>query len=185
MIEVDQVLCDPVVGPSTAALAAGRALLLAQHVKARRLQLMLWDRLLNQKLTTYKNDQHTCLLDSLQFAAGQIPNMDLTPASRVDLVVISDMIEDCQSSPMGPGVHLDKHSIQREIQQVRQFPTGRIRLPQTKVYILIPPGSGAGPNDARVEDVETFWRVFLERCGVRPENLVISVGRVPEALLQD
>jgi hypothetical protein len=157
----------------------------AQHLSRRRLQLMRWDLLLTQKLAAYKDDQHTCLLDSVQFAAGQIPTMDLTPTSRINLVIISDMIEDCQSSPMGPGVHLDKRSIQREIERVRHFPIGRIRLPQIKVYIVIPSGSGAGPNDARLEDVETFWRAFVERCGLKPENLSISVGRVPEALLQE
>jgi hypothetical protein len=157
----------------------------AEHVTQRRLQLMRWDLLLAKKLASYKNDRHTCLLDAVQFAAGQLPAMELTAKSHVDLVLISDMIEDCQSSPMGPGVRLDKRSVKRETELVRHLPTTLIRLPQMHVYIVMPPGSGAGPNDARLQDVDDFWRAFLGRCGLRPQDVTITIGSLPAALLQD
>lgn len=153
-----------------------------ERVNDRRRQLQRWDILLDAGLGKHKNDAHTCLLDSVEFASKQLATLHLSQDSHVDLVFITDMIEDCPSNPLKVPIHLDKPSIKPEIELARQFPTGRIKLTNTRAYVVVPPDSKAHPRGPRMDDLEQFWRTFFSRCGIQPTDVTISLSRVPPDL---
>jgi hypothetical protein len=105
---------------------------------------------------------------------------------RTEVIVVSDMLEDCKSTPLGENVRLAKQSLRAEIQQAAVFRPGRIALSGTRITLILPGSYGAVPGPhPRIEELENFWRAFLANCRLErsasPE-VVVSPSLVPESL---
>lgn len=152
-----------------------------EHVSEHNRQLQKWDKRLDESVQEYKSNAHTCIMDSIEFASKQMAS-DQPKDSSTDLVFITDMIEDCPSTPLGVPTRLDKPTIKREIELASRFPTGRIKVTKAHVFILYPGDvEDRGPRKPRIDDLEQFWRTFVSRCD--NPNVMISLSGLPPALM--
>ena len=138
-----------------------------------------WARKIDGAFKHTKGNTQTCILNSAEFASTLLPKG--TALSRsVDLVFITDMLEDCPSTPFGGAVRFNKADIGREISQAAQFQEKKVDLSSAKVYMITPEGITPGPHVPRLELREKFWRTFFTRCGSTPE---LVRGTPPDTLL--
>jgi hypothetical protein len=156
-----------------------------ERITERRRQLQRWDSQLDNVVRNHNKEAHTCLLDAFEFASKQLRTLQASQDSRIDLVFVTDMIEDCVSTPLDLPIHLNKPVIRREIDLARQFPVRRIDLASAHVYIIVPPNTKARTSGPRIDELENFWRSFLSRCAVKPDEVTVSISRVPPQLIDD
>src|SRR5215467_6995042 len=109
-----------------------------------------------------------------------------------ELIFISDMIEDCPSTPLGVNIQLDKQSPVRDIKLLNSYATppdlSRLHLtiivPTAKDTASVSLGQRPDPRD-----LESFWKAVFARCGFKPddftnkEHYYWSPEGVPERLL--
>jgi hypothetical protein len=131
-----------------------------------------------------KRYQQTCILNLFEFAAGQLRANPLKPGTRADIVFITDMIEDCKSTPFGVPVRLSTASLKGNMKAAAGFPQGKVDLGGQRVTFILPPSDEASSGPRRT-DLEMFWRTFLTRCtaadAVAPE-IIVSASSVPNHL---
>jgi hypothetical protein len=125
-------------------------------------------------------------MNAFEFASNRIAAAPRSSEGRTEIVVVSDMLEDCKSTPLGESVRLEKQSLRAEIQHAVLFRPGHIVLSGTRITFILPGGYGTVPGPhPRVEELEQFWRGFLANCRLErsasPE-VVISPSLVPESL---
>jgi hypothetical protein len=110
-----------------------------------------------------------------------------------DLVIISDMVEECSDGPFGP-ISLNKPDPQNEIEFVRR--NGKTaslpNLSDVRITMIVPISEDR-PFDSNLRrtpshfDLKEFWRLILRYCGFKEEwfwdtNHVqwVSNGELPE-----
>jgi hypothetical protein len=90
-----------------------------------------------------------------------------------EIVVISDMLEDCGDSLLHGSLQLQKASIERELAAARALPREQLlRLDGASVTAILPTVPTSGQRVARppVHELKAFWRAVLDRCGDNAEN---------------
>lgn len=138
-----------------------------------------------------RDDRRTCILNAINFAGSQFK---LFPADKYDreLILISDMLEECNDTPLSRPIDIHKHDITQEIQLAKGFPEGtdlsgvkvNIITPVTEdTYIREDDGMRPPPNA-----LKEFWNTIFSRCNVTTEaqnNAAMylwSDGDLPESL---
>ncbi|MBN1347927.1 hypothetical protein JXJ21_00825 [candidate division KSB1 bacterium] len=117
-------------------------------------------------------DNRTCILNTLKFAENYFSQFD-TSRHDLELIYISDMIEECNNNPLKTQVEMDKHDISNEIDLANNFPL-HLALSHTRISIIIPTtketyqvSQQCRPN---LDDVEKFWKIILKFCGFKDEQ---------------
>jgi hypothetical protein len=116
--------------------------------------------------------QHTCISGALR-KAEEI-TVDPAVAANTEIVIVSDMLEDCKDSLLGGPLTLEKKSIAKELKAAAamQHTTRSPNLYGAAVTLLLSTGATSQPvvNRPPAEDLKTFWRLVLDRCGDRKED---------------
>lgn len=118
-----------------------------------------------------------------------------TPRDNVDLVVISDMVEECDDTPLGR-VSLNREDTAREMEMIRRSAPIYPSLSNVRITILYPSTEDSNyPNPRRTSsyyDLKEFWRLVFIRCGFKDEWFWdashfqwIATGELPERFRQD
>ncbi|HJQ31435.1 MAG TPA: hypothetical protein VJ866_04635 [Pyrinomonadaceae bacterium] len=119
-----------------------------------------------------RDDNRTCILNALNFAGNQLKQF---PAERYDreIVIISDMLEECTQTPLKRPVNIKKPNITQELNLAGDFPEGNdfshvrisIIVPVTpETYVRYAPG-----KKPPMGDLQAFWKGVFGRCKVPPE----------------
>lgn len=106
-------------------------------------------------------------------------------APGAEIVIVSDMLEDCHDSLLNTPLQLQKRSIQREIGMAESLATDALlRLNGASVTAILPTVPTSGQRVARppVHELKSFWRAVLDRCGDDPDNYRFGTT-VPKRLL--
>jgi hypothetical protein len=138
-----------------------------------------------------RDDNRTCILNALNFAENQFKQFSAERYDR-ELVIISDMLEECSVTPLKRPINIKKPDITQELKLAGEFPEGNdfsnvkisIIVPGTlETYVKYAPGKKP-PMGA----LQGFWKGILSRCKVPPEAekngmYSWSNGSVPASLL--
>lgn len=114
-------------------------------------------------------DNHSCILGTLSYAEGyfrQFPKADL------ELVYISDMIEECNETPFGRPINLAQSEIKKEIAEAQSLQMS-CDLGRARISVIIPTNDDtytAGMRPA-LSDVKQFWEKVFMKCGFDQDTL--------------
>jgi len=124
----------------------------------------------------------TCISGALRKA--QEVTIDASDTRPVEIVIVSDMLEDCDDSLLGRKVSLEKWSIDAELKAIRAMPQQPLlRLNGASVTILLPtvPTSQAATKRPAVHQLQDFWRAVLDRSGDRRDDFRLGT-EIPQRL---
>lgn len=116
-----------------------------------------------------KDPNRSCIINSIVRAAPFF-RQNRKIAKELDLVIISDMIEECARSPYQQTIQLNRGDITKDIRIAR----GKVDLPSlagVRVTLLTFSGSSA---NARVngrpspQQLEQFWKTVFSQAGLDP-----------------
>jgi hypothetical protein len=127
-------------------------------------------------------DKRTCILDAIVFAGNYFKSRK-EPGDRI-LVIASDMLEECNNTPLQSAIRLNKAVISQEIKAAARFPAS-LGLSKVRIVLLLPsdnPGKQPYPRP-RDEFLIEFWNTIFAKATGNPQ---ISpdwyVGRLPDWL---
>ncbi|PYQ29619.1 MAG: hypothetical protein DMF56_11690 [Acidobacteria bacterium] len=109
--------------------------------------------------------------------------MDLR--DTVEIVLVSDMLEDCDDSLLRTPLRLQKSSISQELKRARDLASGALLdLNGASVTAVLPTVPTSKQKVARppVHELKAFWRAILDHCGDQPANYRFGTG-FPKRLL--
>lgn len=114
------------------------------------------------------NVQSSCISGAIRRAAS---DMAAYAGRPVDVVIISDMVEDCGRSIGNGRVALTRPGISKEIASAQALTTRFADLHQADVYFLHPANlkAAVSPNarSATQQELESFWSALATRCNAR------------------
>jgi hypothetical protein len=118
-----------------------------------------------------KPDNHTCILYTLEFAQKIFKQFD-QQNTDFDLIYVSDMIEECNTTPMGKPISLRRGNISEAIKLAKNTKLN-LDLSYVRVSMLIPATdatytAGGRPNPS---DVQAFWEAVLAHSGFSEDSL--------------
>ncbi len=130
-------------------------------------------------------DNRTCIVNALSFASNYLStNYGDTQKYEPLLFIISDMVEECNSTPLpGQLLKMNKPDISEEIQKAKALsaeqpaPDGRrfgCRLADVTAYCVFPasPETPTVPRARRPDrdQVKEFWNAVFGVCGLKGEG---------------
>jgi hypothetical protein len=129
---------------------------------------------------------HTCISDAFRQAAQTVSQKQ--PLEDVEIVIVSDMLEDCSDSLLGGKLTLEKENIAAEIRRAARIPkdTLLIDLRGTPVIAVLP-ASGVSALRIRqppIDDVRRFWRAVLDHCNDDPNSFSLQTSLPQELEVQ-
>lgn len=118
----------------------------------------------------------SCIINSLERAMPFF-NEHRKQAKELDLVIISDMIEECAKSPYQQTIQLNRGDIQGEI----KIAQGKVNLPSlagVRVTMVMPSNGYADAKHVRppVRQLEQFWKAVFSQAGF-PLKEIQNTGR--------
>lgn len=122
-------------------------------------------------------DNRTCILNAVNFAANQLKDFSPEHYDR-ELIFISDMIEECDVTPLQRRINIRKGDISEEVKLASNFPKGtdlaRVRItiitPTTEdTYLKYQPGTRP-PMMA----LQEFWYNIFKQCSIPPNAFPVS-----------
>jgi hypothetical protein len=139
-----------------------------------------------------RDDMRTCILNAINFAGNQFQQFSADSYDR-ELIIVSDMLEECNDTPLGRPVNIHKHDITQEIELAKQFPQGT-DLSGVRIIIITPitEDSYIKEDDGRrppPNALKEFWGTIFSRCNVTPQNqknlqlYLWSFGDLPKDIL--
>ena len=152
--------------PSVESDATANRLTLWRAELATKLQDDL-DQLHRNRKTTEPDTLSSCITTALRRTAS----VTTRTTRRVDVFIVSDMIEECGTSLLGGQLSLMKRDITQEIKQAREF-KGRFPDLRRATFTLVRPQynvvTTAQAEHPTSADLERFWREVLARCNTDP-----------------
>lgn len=121
-------------------------------------------------------DDRSCILNTLYVVREAIAR---SPGSHVQIVYLSDMVEECASSPLGETFDLDRRDISQDIARVAGIVAEEVDcdanlLANASITVVMPTTStsalAAGRRPA-VRDLRRFWQTALGHCGLPTEEI--------------
>jgi hypothetical protein len=128
-------------------------------------------------------ERQSCILNSLHHARDRVENLTKS-RRRVELVYISDMLEDCTTNDTRRRIHFHPQTTPEDTKQalahVRRLPNRREWLKGARFTAILPP-SVAPATTAPLSD---FWREVMALHGaeVPPENSLVLYTSIPSHL---
>jgi hypothetical protein len=119
----------------------------------------------------------SCLSGALRRAANDILDLEERP---VDVVIISDMVEDCSHSIHGGRVALVRAGIRTEITAAMKLPSPYADLRKANVFFIYPAAVNSGLDlrrrSAPPQELQAFWTAVLSRCNAGRLRFVPGPG---------
>lgn len=114
-------------------------------------------------------DNRTCIINALGFASNFFHTNYRDAAYRLELYLISDMVEECSNTPLpGKVVKMNKNDISAEIRLADKLPPGW-NLSGVSIFCIFPAAidtpTVANKNRPGREDVKRFWNTIFKKCG--------------------
>lgn len=149
-------------------------------------QHAIWRDAVASKLTAMFNGpvngrNLTCVSGALQKADEILADA----GTDAEVIIVSDMLEDCKESLLGSALRLEKTSIVNEIHRAQSLPaTPLLNLNGASVTAILPtvPTSKQKVLGPPVSSLKIFWRAVLDRCGDRAANFRFGT-EIPQRLL--
>jgi hypothetical protein len=117
----------------------------------------------------HNTDNRTCILNSIAFAENYFRDYTDTAKFELELIYVSDMIEECNSTLLGRRVEMDKRDISGELRLAQAFQC-RYRMPHVSVKVFYPSTKETLQASQRlkpdVEQLKQFWEMTFNHCGV-------------------
>jgi hypothetical protein len=121
-----------------------------------------------------KPDNRTCILNTLVFAEDYFRQFNDPARYDLELIFISDMLEECNRTPLHTRIELAKRNLSKEIALARDAQLN-LNLSHVRITAIIPTtqetykaSPGRRPS---VEDVKEFWKNIFRKCGFTDESL--------------
>ncbi len=118
--------------------------------------------------TIPSNLPESCLARTLQRAARDIARVENRP---VDVVLITDMVEECNNSIGGGRVMLNHVHIESDIAAAKKEAGTFADLHGAAVYFIYPPGKKSGVNveqhRADSNELQAFWSAILSHSNLK------------------
>lgn len=119
-----------------------------------------------------QEDLRSCVLRSLRHASKAIQNAEESHGAPVEVVFISDMIEECRETPFGSAVRLTKTSIGKQTETAGDLSFANLR--RSRVTVVLPrvlnDQQGRRADHPTSDKVETFWMVVFKRANADMSN---------------
>lgn len=138
-----------------------------------------------------RDDNRTCILNALNFAGNQFKQFSAEKYDR-ELVIVSDMLEECSDTPLRRQINVKKPDITQELKLAGDFPEWN-DFSNVKITIITPVTldtyiKHAPGKKPPMRDLQDFWKAIFTRCKVSPEAekngmYSWSNGSVPAYLL--
>lgn len=120
-------------------------------------------------------DDRSCILNTLYVAREVIAR---SPGSHVQILYLSDMVEECASSPLGETFDLDRRDISDDIARLAGIGADEIDcdanlLANASIAVVMPTTSTsalAAERRPAVRDLRKFWQTALRHCGLPTEE---------------
>jgi hypothetical protein len=128
---------------------------------------------LYQLYTSAKGDKQSCIINSMETIRNSLSSFRgrLGDVS-VDIIFVSDMIEECRDTLLGHAVALDKRDIKEEINSADGFKCGRPVFAggNTRIGVIVPAATLATQKVNRdrrpsLGDRRDFWVKIFASCG--------------------
>ncbi|HEV7745471.1 MAG TPA: hypothetical protein VGO56_10785 [Pyrinomonadaceae bacterium] len=118
-----------------------------------------------------KPDNHTCILYTLKFAQNIFKQFD-EKNTDFDLIYVSDMIEQCNTTPMGKPISLGQANTSEEIKLAKETNLN-LDLSHARVSMIIPATDATYTASGRPNpsDLQAFWEAILLHCGFSEDSL--------------
>jgi len=119
-----------------------------------------------------KPDNHTCILYTLNKAQTILNQFD-QKNTDFDLIYVSDMIEECNVTPMGKPISLEQTNISEAI-KLAKGTNLNLDLSHARVSMIIPvaaDGTYTANGRPNTSDVRAFWEAILLHCGFDEDSL--------------
>jgi hypothetical protein len=121
-----------------------------------------------------EDENRTCILNTLGFAENYFSQYKDSSKYDLQLIFISDMIEECNSTPLNRRIKMDKENISEEIDLAQKCDIS-LNLSNVNITIIIP----STPNTAKVsagrrpsrEHLMQFWSNIFRHCQFTEEML--------------
>jgi hypothetical protein len=140
----------------------------------KRRQEELTEKLRNLYQITNKNrfDNRTCILNALSFAGNQLNDFPKDKYDR-ELVIISDMFEECNDTPLKRKIDIRKPDINEELKLAESSPQ-MADLSSVVVTIITPATEDTYMNyepgtKPPMSSLKDFWGKIFTHCNVPPE----------------
>jgi hypothetical protein len=122
-------------------------------------------------------DNRTCILNAIDFASNQLKDFGPDDYDR-ELIFISDMLEECDVTPLQHRINLRKGDISEEIKLASNFPKGA-DLSHMRITIITPTTEdtylkyqpGLRPP---MSSLQEFWYNIFKQCNIPPEAFPVS-----------
>ncbi len=127
--------------------------------------------------------KRTCISGALRKA--EEVTVDARPDRPVEVVIVSDMLEDCDDSLLGGKLSLEKTSIAQDLQTVRALPKEPLlHLNGASITVLLPtvPTTQSITKRPPVHELRALWREILDRSGDQKANFRFGT-QMPQRLL--
>lgn len=130
-----------------------------------------------------ERDKRTCLLHALNYSGTLLPNH--TKDLQVEILFISDMIEDCfhQTLKGGKGsfIQLTEENVESEMTAAAKIPLN-VQLKEVWITIIVPTASSETPVPRRpdMNGLQEFWRATFEKCGLNSNRYQWAIGVLPQ-----
>lgn len=125
-----------------------------------------------------QEDLRSCILKRLGQAASKVNELRSIGITDVELVFVSDMIEECQITPLGHQmIRLTHTPLNVDVTAIRQF-REHPGLGKARVTIIVP-RSLYGTSAERIsrpdiDELEQYWRVVFSACNVGKNSFTLG-----------
>src|SRR5262249_46064272 len=111
------------------------------------------------------------ILDTLEFAQNRFKEFD-QKKTDFELVYVSDMIEECNETPLGQPISLVQTKMSEAI-KLAEDTNLKLDLSNSNVSMIIPATNDTYKTRGRpnLSDLRKFWEATLLHCGFSKENL--------------
>jgi hypothetical protein len=117
----------------------------------------------------------SCLAGALQRAATDIASLGDRP---VDIVFISDLVEECDSSIGGRKIMLNHPHIEADIILAQKLPGTFADLRKANVFLIYPTGTSSGFDIKRrragPDELKAFWNAVLSHCDLQSKAYFLA-----------
>jgi hypothetical protein len=128
-----------------------------------------------------KDDNRTCILNTLSFAKNFFQQYADAAKYDLDLIYISDMTEECNNTPVHRLIKLNKREISKETRLVEEIPEGN-DLSNVRVTIIVPTAEVTYSVNQKLrpdmEDLKRFWLAAFNRCGFKEKSFLDNETRL-------
>jgi hypothetical protein len=109
----------------------------------------------------------TCILDNLRVVDEYFREYSDTSKFEPQLVILSDMIEECHPPGYSPYFDLHKTDIYDELKRAQKYEP-KVELSKINVSIVVPLARDVASDKKlpTLEDLQTFWQIIFYRTGV-------------------